>query len=105
MLKFTRLKMSLVPSLPDPGWRPDSPASKVPFTQLDEPHILGRKDLEEKYKGALEKQHFLLSEHLGIEQNHFAVKTHHHIPPGEETEAAALPFPSDGITAPHPVGA
>ena len=37
LLKVTQLEMSLVLSLPDPGWRPDSPASKVPFTQLDEP--------------------------------------------------------------------
>ena len=38
-----------------------------------------KRSLEEKYEETLEKQHFLLLEHLGIEQSHSAVKTHRHI--------------------------
>lgn len=59
LLKVTQLEMSLVLSLPDPGWRPDRPPSQVPFIQLHEPYSLGRKDLEEKYEGLFKKKPFL----------------------------------------------
>lgn len=61
--------MSLVLSLLDPGLRPDCPPSQTPFTPLDKPHSLGRKDLEKKYRGILGvprviKKFFLPSEYL-----------------------------------------
>lgn len=97
--------MSLVLSLSDPGRRPDSPASKVPFTSWARPHILGRKDLEEKHWRTLKKQHFLLSEHLRIETKVTLLSRHIVTSNLGRRLRCSSPLPSDGITAKHLVGA